>query len=65
MQHSVDFAAPGARRQDDALDEPAQGVGGLFALFGTDQGVCQALDLAAINLGDVGMDIRNISRRGS
>ncbi|MFC3215528.1 hypothetical protein [Novosphingobium panipatense] len=40
MQHGVDFAAPGARRQDDALDEPAQGVGCLFAFLGTDQRVC-------------------------
>ena len=60
MEHGVDFAPPGAGRQNDTLDESAQSICRFLTLFRVRKGLGKPLDLATVNLRDVRMNIRDI-----
>jgi len=60
VEDGVDLAAFGAGGDDNAVDQLAQGQGGFGCVVGMAEGFGEALDLAAIEVGDVGMDHRRI-----
>jgi hypothetical protein len=51
-----------AGRDDDAVDDLADGVGGFQGVIGMRQGLGQPLDPAPIGLGNVWMDVGNVLR---
>lgn len=57
---SLKLAWLGAGRENDALDETTQRVGGLVAVLGMVESIGKVRDLAAVNVCDVGMDIREV-----
>ena len=56
------FAALLPGRDDDAVDNLADGVGGLKGVVGMGQRLGQPLDPAPIGLGNVRMDVGNVLR---
>ena len=60
MQRGVHGAAPGAGREHDALDQAADGGGGLIAFAGVVQGVGETRHLAPVYAGDVRMDVGDV-----
>ena len=62
MQRSVHLAAPGAGRKHDAVDQAADGGGGLVAFAGIVQGVGETRHLAPVNAGDVRVDVGDVGR---
>lgn len=62
MQHGVNFATLGARGEYDTGDELADGVDRLVAVLRVVESLGQPLDLAAIELGDVGVKIGDVER---
>ncbi|WP_256213579.1 hypothetical protein [Sphingobium sp. YR768] len=60
MQHGVDFTPLGSWRQNDALDKRTKRIGRLLPLLWMRQGLGKPLHLAAINLRDIRMNVRDI-----
>jgi len=56
------LAGVGAGLEDDALDETAQRICRLMAVFGMVERIGNARNLAAVHIGNIGMDIRQIDR---
>ena len=60
MQSHVVFAARRTGRDDDAVDDLADGLSGLKGVVGMRQGLGQPLDPAPIGLGDIRMGVGNV-----
>ncbi|WP_224764375.1 hypothetical protein [Brevundimonas aurantiaca] len=59
----MDLATPVAGHQHHPLDQGPQRVRGFIAIGGIIERLGQAADLAAIEIGDVGMDVGGVLRR--
>ncbi len=64
MERGVHLAALVAGGEHDALDQPADCVGRLVAVAEVGERLGEPLDLAAVDDGDVGVDVRDIGRAG-
>ena len=64
MERGVQLAALRAGSQHDALDQPPDGFRRLVAVAGVGQRLGEPLHLAAVDAGDVGMDVRDVGRSG-
>lgn len=62
MQRGSDLAAIRSLRQRDALDESTDSIGCLVALLRVPNRFGEAFHLAALDTGDVGVNIRDIDR---
>jgi hypothetical protein len=62
VEFGFDLATFGTGRQHNLFNEPAHGLSGLWGIIGTGERVFEALDLGAIDLGDVGVDARQWRR---
>ncbi len=64
MERGVQLAALRAGGQHDPLDQRLNGHRRLVAVTGFGQCLGKPLDLAALEAGDVGVDVRYIDRSG-
>jgi hypothetical protein len=62
-QLGEDLTPVGTGREDDLFDQRPQRLGGFVALFGLAERFTQPLDLAAVKLGHVRMQVRDVDRR--